>query len=141
DLSLTGTKKSCNLGQCGACTVLMNGLPIYSCFTLALDAVGHEITTIEGISRDGKLHPVQEGFIKHMGSQCGHCTPGMIMSGVALLAKNPHPSAEDVKLALSGNLCRCGNYPNEIAGVLAGAGCTGETCARPAQIVASNDGV
>jgi len=125
DLALTGTKKSCNLGQCGACTVLMDGLPVYSCMLLALDATGHEITTIEGIGRNEALHPVQEGFIRHMGSQCGHCTPGMIMSGVALLQKTASPTADQVRLALSGNLCRCGNYRNEIAGVLFGAGCSG----------------
>ena len=122
DLGLTGTKKSCNLGQCGACTVLMDGRPVYACMLLALDAVGHEITTIEGISENGTLHPVQEGFVRHMGSQCGHCTPGMIMSGVALLRQTPQPSADEVRRALSGNLCRCGNYRNEIAGVLFAAG-------------------
>jgi putative selenate reductase molybdopterin-binding subunit len=123
DLGLTGTKKSCNLGQCGACTVLLDGLPVYSCMLLALDAVGHEITTIEGAGHDGSLHPVQEGFIRHMGSQCGHCTPGMVMSAVALLQKTPRPTPEDVRNALSGNLCRCGNYRNEIAAVLSAAGC------------------
>ena len=123
DLGLTGTKKSCNLGQCGACTVLVDGQPVYSCLLLALDARGHDITTIEGIGQDGRLHPIQEGFVRHMGSQCGHCTPGMIMSGVALLREKPQPTLEDVRLALSGNLCRCGNYRNEIAGVLYAAGC------------------
>ena len=118
DLGLTGTKKSCNLGQCGACTVLLDGMPVYSCLTLALDASEHEITTIEGIANGGALHPVQEGFIQCMGSQCGHCTPGMIMSAAGLLQHNPSPSHEDVKTALSGNLCRCGNYPNEVAAVM-----------------------
>jgi len=125
DLGLTGTKKSCNLGQCGACTVLMDGLPVYSCMLLALDVTGREITTIEGIGRHEALHPIQEGFIHHMGSQCGHCTPGMIMSGVALLQKTPTPTEAEVRHALSGNLCRCGNYRNEIASVLFGAGCPG----------------
>jgi putative selenate reductase molybdopterin-binding subunit len=119
DLGLTGTKKGCNMGQCGACTVLMDGLPVYSCFMLAMDAVGHEITTIEGLEKNGVLYPVQQGFIDKMGSQCGHCTSGMILSGVALLKENSAPTVEDVKHALSGNLCRCGNYENEIAGVLA----------------------
>jgi CO/xanthine dehydrogenase Mo-binding subunit/aerobic-type carbon monoxide dehydrogenase small subunit (CoxS/CutS family) len=124
NLGLTGTKKSCNLGQCGACTVLMDGLPVYSCMLLALDATGREITTIEGVGRDGgALHPVQHGFIRHMGSQCGHCTPGMIVSAVGLLQKTPEPTAAEVRQALSGNLCRCGNYRNEIAGVLFAAGC------------------
>ena len=137
DLGLTGTKKSCNLGQCGACTVLVDGQPVYSCMILALDAAGHDITTIEGISQDGNLHPVQEGFVRHMGSQCGHCTPGMIMSGVALVQRTPQPTVDEVRTALSGNLCRCGNYRNEIAGVLSTAG--GQTL--PPQIVESNDGV
>ena len=118
DMGLTGTKKSCNLGQCGACTILLDGKPVYSCMMLAADGAGHEITTIEGISRGGKLHPVQEKFIEHMGSQCGHCTPGMIMSGVALLNRNPSPGVDDVKHAIAGNLCRCGNYNNEIAAIL-----------------------
>jgi putative selenate reductase molybdopterin-binding subunit len=161
DLELTGTKKSCNLGQCGACTVLMDGLPVYSCMLLAVDAVEHDITTIEGIGSDGALHPVQESFIRHMGSQCGHCTPGMIMSAVALLQETPSPSAAEVRQALSGNLCRCGNYRNEIAAVLFADRCAGisedpprggtaaatagaiVSCgeAGPAALVESNDGV
>src|SRR5271168_4025974 len=122
DLGLTGTKKSCNLGQCGTCTILLDGRPVYSCMMLAADAVGHDITTIEGLSRGGKLHPVQQQFIEHMGSQCGHCTPGMIISGVALLNQNPNPNVDDVKHAIAGNLCRCGNYNNEIMAILAAAG-------------------
>jgi CO/xanthine dehydrogenase Mo-binding subunit/aerobic-type carbon monoxide dehydrogenase small subunit (CoxS/CutS family) len=121
DLGLTGTKKGCNMGQCGACTVLLDGEPAYSCFTLAKDAVGHEITTIEGLEKNGALHPVQQGFIDKMGSQCGMCTTGMIMCGAALLAKNPSPSLDEVKFAISGVLCRCGNYPHEVAGILAAA--------------------
>src|SRR6185503_12100448 len=121
DLGLPGTKKSCNLGQCGACTVLMDGLPVYSCLMLAMDAAGHDLLTVEGLEKNGALHPVQEGFIEKMGSQCGHCTPGMIMSAVGLLLQNPAPSADDVRVALSGNLCRCGNYPHEIESVLAAA--------------------
>lgn len=119
DLGLTGTKKGCNLGQCGACTVLMDGEPVYACMTLAREAVGHPITTIEGLEKNGKLHPVQTGFIERMGSQCGMCTSGMIMCGAALLAKNPSPTAEEVRFAISGVLCRCGNYPHEVAGILA----------------------
>ncbi|MEW6127566.1 MAG: molybdopterin-dependent oxidoreductase [Acidobacteriota bacterium] len=121
DLGLTGTKKGCNLGQCGACTVLVDGLPVYSCFMLAMDAVGHEITTIEGLEKDGTLHPLQQGFIEKMGSQCGHCTSGMIMSGVALLNEKSSITIDDVKQSLAGNLCRCGNYENEIASVVAAA--------------------
>src|SRR5688572_14245432 len=138
DLALTGTKKSCNLGQCGACTVLMDALPVYSCMLLALDAVGHDVTTIEGVGEQGALHPVQEGFVRHMGSQCGHCTPGMVMSGVALIQENPKPTADEVRMALSGNLCRCGNYRNEIAGVLYAAGSPDPAAA---QIVESSEGV
>jgi len=139
DLGLTGTKKSCNLGQCGACTVLLDGQPVYSCMLLALDATGREITTIEGIGQPaGALHPIQEGFVRHMGSQCGHCTPGMIMSGVALLQQTPRPTADEVRMALSGNLCRCGNYRNEIAGVLYAAG---SPDVAAAQIVESSEGV
>ncbi|HZQ92460.1 MAG TPA: molybdopterin cofactor-binding domain-containing protein [Terriglobales bacterium] len=122
DLGLTGAKKSCNLGQCGACTVLLDGAPVYSCFVLAADAQGRQVRTIEGLSEGGKLHPVQQAFCDHMGSQCGHCTPGMIMSGVALLEQNPRPTEDEVRAALAGNLCRCGNYPNEIAAVLAAGG-------------------
>jgi CO/xanthine dehydrogenase Mo-binding subunit/aerobic-type carbon monoxide dehydrogenase small subunit (CoxS/CutS family) len=120
DLGLTGTKKGCNMGQCGACTVLLDDQPVYSCFMLAMDAVGHEITTIESLEKDGKLHPLQQSFIDHMGSQCGHCTSAMILSAVALLKENTAPTVDEVKQALSGNLCRCGNYSNEIAAVMAG---------------------
>ena len=122
DLRLTGTKKSCNLGQCGACTVLMDGLSVYSCFVLAADATGKKIETIEGLSDGTSLHPLQQAFVRRMGSQCGHCTPGMIMSAVGLLRQNSTPGEDDVRMALSGNLCRCGNYPNEVAAVLDAAG-------------------
>ena len=139
DLGLTGTKKSCNLGQCGACTVLMDGLPVYACMLLALDATGHDITTIEGISKGGVLHPLQDSFMRHMGSQCGHCTPGMVMSGVALLEGNPRPTRDEVKRALSGNLCRCGNYRNEIASVLSVGACAAEANSPGARIVACDE--
>ena len=139
DLGLTGTKKSCNLGQCGACTVLMDGLPVYACMLLALDATGHEITTIEGISKDGVLHPLQDSFMRHMGSQCGHCTPGMVMSGVALLESNPRPTQDEVKHALSGNLCRCGNYRNEISAVLSVGACAAEANSPGARIIACDE--
>jgi len=139
DLGLTGTKKSCNLGQCGACTVLVDRLPVYACMMLALDATGHEITTIEGVGNGEALHAVQEGFVRHMGSQCGHCTPGMVMAAVALLESNPQPTAADVRAAFSGNLCRCGNYRNEIAAVLSAAGCTPEGSAAAATVVSCGD--
>jgi aerobic-type carbon monoxide dehydrogenase small subunit (CoxS/CutS family) len=122
DLGLTATKKGCNIGQCGACTILLDGAPGYSCMTLAKDAVGHDVTTLEGLERNGILHPVQQGFIDKMGSQCGMCTNGMIMCGVGLLQRNPSPSAEEIRLAISGVLCRCGNYPHEVESILAAAG-------------------
>lgn len=125
-LNLTGTKRGCNLGQCGACTVLLDQEPVYSCLLLARDAEGKQITTIEGLSSPaGELHPLQQAWIAKMGSQCGHCSPGMIMSAVALLGENPKPTEDEVRHALSGNLCRCGNYPKEVAAVLhAAAGIT-----------------
>jgi len=119
DLALTGTKKGCNLGQCGACTVLLDGAPVYSCLMLARDAQGRQITTIEGLAApDGTPHVVQQAFIEKMGMQCGHCTPGMILSAVALLRENPKPNEAEVRQALAGNLCRCGNYPKEVEAVL-----------------------
>src|SRR5690625_3809502 len=121
DLGLTGTKKGCNMGQCGACTVLVDDEPLYSCLVLARDMAGREITTIEGLEKNGKLHPVQQGFIAKMGSQCGMCSSGMILCGAALLARNPSPTADEVRFAISGVLCRCGNYPHEVAGIMAAA--------------------
>ena len=109
-LNLTGTKKTCSGGECGACTVLLDGNPIYSCLTLAIRADNKKITTVEGLAADGKLHPIQQAFIEKDGYQCGFCTPGFIMSSVALLEKNKNPLTEEIKTALSGNLCRCGNY-------------------------------
>ena len=109
-LGLTGTKKVCNRGECGGCTVLLDGKPFYSCMTLAVRADGHEVTTIEGLADGAKLHPVQAAFIEKDGYQCGFCTPGFIMASVALLKTNPAPTQEDIRAGLSGNLCRCGNY-------------------------------
>ncbi|MCL6642406.1 MAG: (2Fe-2S)-binding protein [Candidatus Bipolaricaulota bacterium] len=111
DLGLTGAKKACDEGTCGACTVLLDGKPIYACMALALECEGGAIETIEGLARDGKLHPIQQAFIEEDALQCGFCTPGQIMSVKALLDSNPNPTLEDVKRALSGNLCRCGAYP------------------------------
>jgi carbon-monoxide dehydrogenase small subunit len=116
-LGLRGTKYGCGMGECGACTVLADGQPIYSCLTLAVEAEGKEITTIEGLDRGGELHPVQRAFIEHGGIQCGFCTPGMILSAVALLSANPKPSEEDIRRALSGNLCRCTGYMKIIEAV------------------------
>lgn len=121
DLGLTGTKKGCNLGECGACTVLEDGRPIYACLKLAKEAVGKQITTIEGLEKDGRLHPLQQAFIDRMGSQCGFCSPGMIMSGAGLLLENPNPTPEEVRMAISGVVCRCGNYPHEVDAILAAA--------------------
>jgi aerobic-type carbon monoxide dehydrogenase small subunit (CoxS/CutS family) len=118
---LTGTKKVCDEGTCGACTVLVNGRPIYSCITLAVACEGKAVETIEGISKDGDLHPVQRAFIDADAFQCGFCTPGQIMSIVSLLRENTAPTEEDVRRAVAGNLCRCGAYPNIVkAGVSAG---------------------
>jgi xanthine dehydrogenase YagT iron-sulfur-binding subunit len=121
-LNMTGTKVSCDRGVCSSCTVLMDKMPVNSCMTLAIDAVGHEITTIEGISSGDQLHPVQAAFVRHDAMQCGFCTPGMVMSCAALLKKNPHPTEADVRYAVSGNLCRCGTYPKVFAATLDAAG-------------------
>lgn len=109
DLELTGTKRSCEIGRCGACMVLVDGVPMNSCLTMAYQCMGSEITTIEGLSRAG-LHPVQRAFLEEGGFQCGYCTPGMVISVVALLSENPHPTQAEVEEALSGNLCRCTGY-------------------------------
>jgi xanthine dehydrogenase YagT iron-sulfur-binding subunit len=120
-LALTGTKKVCDEGTCGACTVLVDGRPVYSCMTLAITCEGKSIETIEGIAKDGELHPVQRAFIDADAFQCGFCTPGQIMSIVALLRENNAPTEDDVRRAVAGNLCRCGAYPNIVkAGVSAG---------------------
>lgn len=109
-LNLTGTKKTCARGECGGCTVLMDGQPVYSCLYLAVRADGKKITTVEGLAANGKLHPVQQAFIDKDAYQCGFCTPGFIMSSVALLDKSINPNKQDIKEGLSGNICRCGNY-------------------------------
>jgi len=120
-LKLSGTKRVCNRGECGGCTVLLNGKPVYSCHMLAVRADGAEILTIEGLAAGEKLHPVQQAFIDKDGYQCGFCTPGFIMATVALLAKNGQPSPDEIKAGLAGNLCRCGNYQRIYAAVGAAA--------------------
>jgi carbon-monoxide dehydrogenase small subunit len=117
EIGLTGTKKGCDKGECGACTVIINGQAILSCMVLAIQAQGKDILTIEGLSRGGKLDAVQDAFVKYGAIQCGFCTPGMIMTSRALLNKNPHPSEEEIKKALSGNLCRCTGYMKIIEAV------------------------
>lgn len=120
-LNLTGTKVVCDRGSCSACTVWIDGTPELACMTLAVDAVGRRITTIEGLSRGEQLHPLQAAFIKHDAMQCGFCTPGMVMSCAALLKRNANPSLADVKHAVSGNLCRCGTYPKVFEATLEAA--------------------
>jgi len=112
ELELTGTKTGCNSGECGSCTILVNGKPVYSCMMLALDADGAEITTIEALEKNGKLSAVQQAFIDNDAYQCGYCTPGQIMAAAALLDKNPNPTRDEIKQGMSGNLCRCGSYQN-----------------------------
>ena len=126
DLGLTGTKKGCDQGACGACTVLLDGKRVLSCLVLAAQCDGRDVTTIEGLAQDQKLHPVQEAFIRHDGFQCGYCTPGQIMSAVALLEEGRAGSDEEIREFMSGNLCRCGAYPNIVAAIREAAGRRGE---------------
>jgi len=117
ELNFTGTKEGCGKGECGACTVLLDGTAVNSCLVLAYQCMGRSVTTIEGLGRDGELHPVQEAFIRHGAVQCGYCTPGMLMAAKALLDRNPRPSREDVVDAISGNLCRCTGYQQIIEAI------------------------
>lgn len=119
NLGLMGTKKSCNEGECGACTLIMDGKAVTSCLVLALDAQGKEIITVEGLSEGETLHPVQESFLKHGGVQCGFCTPGMVMSAKSLLDDNPNPTLDETRRAISGNLCRCTGYQHIIDSIMA----------------------
>ena len=117
ELELTGTKYGCGEGQCGACTVLLGDTPVHACITPVSSASGKPITTIEGLERDGRLHPLQQAFIDEGALQCGYCTPGMIMAGVALLRANPAPTPGEIGRAMEGNICRCGTYPRIVAAV------------------------
>ncbi|MGY6119551.1 (2Fe-2S)-binding protein [Paraburkholderia strydomiana] len=121
DLHLTGTKRGCETGVCGACTVLVDGEAVKSCLTLAVQASGREVTTIEGLAQDGVLHPLQEAFMEHGGLQCGYCTPGFIMTACAMLNDNPNPTEEQVRHGLNGNLCRCTGYVGIVESILAAA--------------------
>ena len=122
ELDLTGTKEGCGAGECGACTVILNGSPVNSCMVLALECEGANVRTIEGESQNGELSPLQKSFVEHNSFQCGFCTPGMIMSARALLDKNPNPSREEIMEALEGNLCRCTGYETIIEAIEAIAG-------------------
>lgn len=121
DLGLTGTKEGCSVGVCGACTVLMDGKPISSCLALAVFADGKDIVTVEGLAQEGRLHPVQQAFIDYGGFQCGICTPGMVVAAKALLEQTPHPTEDEIKEWMMGNLCRCTGYYKIIESIQAAA--------------------
>jgi carbon-monoxide dehydrogenase small subunit len=118
DLELTGTKRGCDNGECGACTVLLNGHPVNACLVLAVEADGQKVLTIEGLMDGSRLHPLQEAFIQYGAVQCGYCSPGMILTAKALLDENPRPTEVEVKKAIAGNLCRCGTYNKVVKAVL-----------------------
>ncbi len=120
-LALTGTKNGCEAGECGACTVLLDGEPVNSCLVLAVEADGREVTTVEGLAPEGKLGPLQQAFVEHNAVQCGFCTPGVLMSATGLLQRNPHPTEAEIKEALVGNLCRCTGYVRIIEAIQAAA--------------------
>ena len=121
DLGLTGTKHGCELGECGACAVLVDGTPVKSCTVLAVQVHGAEITTVEGLAKGGQLHPIQQAFHEEHGLQCGFCTPGMMLTSVAFLKENPSPTDEEIRWALSGQICRCTGYQNIVNAVQAAA--------------------
>ena len=124
-IGLTGSKIGCNRGECGACTVLLDGEPVYSCSTLAVWADGRAVVTVEGLERDGDVSSLQQAFMDHNAPQCGFCTPGQLMTATALLGRNPHPTAAEAREAMVGNLCRCSNYNAIVEAVLAAAGTSG----------------
>ncbi len=126
ELGLTGVKIGCDTSQCGACVIMLDGNAVKSCTCLAVQADGTQVTTIEGLAKDGNLHPIQEAFWNNHGLQCGYCTSGMIMASVELLQRNPHPTAAEVREGLEGNICRCTGYHNIVKSVLAAAEAMGE---------------
>ena len=119
EIGLTGTKKGCDMGECGACTVLLNGRPVNACLVLAHEADNQQVLTIEGLSKAGELHPIQQAFVDHMAVQCGFCTPGMILASLALLQKNPAADDRDIRKGLAGNICRCTGYVKIVEAVKA----------------------
>jgi len=119
ELDLIGTKEACKQGDCGSCTVIMDGKTVTSCLTLAVEAEGKDIRTIEGEAKNGKLSPVQQAFVDHGAIQCGFCTPGMVMSATALLEQNPNPTEDDVRMGIAGNICRCTGYTKIVEAILA----------------------
>jgi aerobic carbon-monoxide dehydrogenase small subunit len=122
DLDLTGSHVGCDTGNCGACSVIVDGVLVKSCMMLAVQADGATIETVEGLAQDGELNPLQQAFSDHHGLQCGYCTPGMLMSATALLRSNPHPSEDDIRTAIQGNICRCTGYVNIVEAIKAAAG-------------------
>ena len=131
-LNLTGTHVGCDTGQCGACTVLLNGQPVKSCMVLAVQADGAQVQTVEGLARNGEYHPIQAAFWEKHGLQCGFCTPGMMMAAVGLLQRNPNPTDAEIREQLEGNLCRCTGYQNIVAAVRSAAEAMGAGTAQPA---------
>ncbi|MGD9033407.1 MAG: (2Fe-2S)-binding protein [Desulfobacteraceae bacterium] len=119
ELDLTGTKRACNIGDCGSCTVILEGKPVVSCLTLAVEADGKDIFTVEGLAQDGEMHPLQKSFVERGAVQCGFCTPGMLMSAKALLDENPNSVEGEVRIAIAGNLCRCTGYVKIVEAILA----------------------
>jgi aerobic-type carbon monoxide dehydrogenase small subunit (CoxS/CutS family) len=130
DFGLTGTKRACNEGECGSCSVLLDGEVVNACLVLAIEAQGHEITTIEGLATDGKLDPLQQAFAENFASQCGYCTPGMILTAKALLARNPKPADDEIRHAIRGNLCRCTGYSKIVDAIRAASGQAAERSYR-----------
>ena len=133
-LRLTGTHIGCDTTHCGACAVLLDGRPVKSCTVLAVQAQGRQIMTVEGLEQDGQLHPLQEGFWQEHGLQCGYCTPGMLMTSYAFLKKNPHPTEDEIRWAISGNICRCTGYVNIVKAIRSAAESARETAAEPVAV-------